>query len=259
MERRELLERARTQLKQAYAHRDRILIQTVNGLGELTKVTNLLSERLREWYAIYFPELYSEDPKVYARLVQAIRKEGLDVQQLEKIVGAKKAAEIAAKVERSLGIDLEPKDLNAIISYAKKLEELYILREEIENYNTALANELCPNISYIAEPQLAAKLVARAGGLIRLANMPASTVQVLGAEKALFKHLKKNTKPPKHGLIFQHALISTSPKKIRGKIARLLATKIAIAAKADAYTKNFIAKKLKEDFDKKIARIMGAQ
>ena len=134
---------------------------------------------------------------------------------------------------------------------------LWKLRDEIEAYEAKIANELCPNMSYIAGPELAAKLVAQSGGLKRMATFPSSTIQVLGAEKALFKHLKSGSRPPKHGLIFQHALISMSPRKARGKIARALAAKLTIACKADAISHNFIAEKLKAQFEAQANRILA--
>jgi nucleolar protein 56 len=114
-------------------------------------------------------------------------------------------------------------------------------------------------MSHIAGPELAAKLVAQSGGLQRMAMFPASTIQVLGAEKALFKHLKSGSRPPKHGLIFQHASIGMAPKKVRGKISRCLAAKLTIAAKADAFSHNFIAEKLKAQFEAQVKRIMAKQ
>jgi nucleolar protein 56 len=101
--------------------------------------------------------------------------------------------------------------------------------------------------------------VAQAGGLHRLSFFPASTIQVLGAEKALFKHLRSGSKPPKHGLIFQHSSIGMSPKKVRGKIARALAAKLTIASKADAISHNFIAEKLKASFEAHTKRILASQ
>jgi nucleolar protein 56 len=96
------------------------------------------------------------------------------------------------------------------------------------------------------------------GSLSRLAFLPASAVQVLGAEKALFKHLRnKNIPSPKHGIIFQHARISSSPKSVRGKIARALANKLSLAAKADAFSKRRISPGLKADFDARFAQIMA--
>jgi nucleolar protein 56 len=114
-------------------------------------------------------------------------------------------------------------------------------------------------MSEVAGPEIAAKLIAHVGSLKRLAFLPSSTIQVLGAEKALFKHLKnRRIAPPKHGIIFQHAKISNSPKEVRGKIARALANKLALAARADAFSKNFIAKQLKDDFEARCKEILGS-
>jgi len=111
------------------------------------------------------------------------------------------------------------------------------------------------NLSYLTDPLLASRLVTIAGGLARLAKMPGSTIQVIGAEKALFKHLRKGTKPPKHGILFQSPLVRGSPLEERGRIARTLAAKLTIAAKADYFTGNFIAEKLKEGLDKRLKEI----
>jgi len=115
--------------------------------------------------------------------------------------------------------------------------------------------KIAPNMSKMTGPLIGARLISIAGGLERLATMPASTIQILGAEKALFRFKKEGGKPPKHGVIFQHSYINRSPKEIRGKIARMFATKIAIAAKADAFTKRDISKDLKDDLDKRIREI----
>ena len=122
-------------------------------------------------------------------------------------------------------------------------------KERKENYLQKLVNELYPNLSYILPAKITAQLVEKAGGVEKLALMPSSTIQLLGAEKALFKHLKFGTKAPKHGFIFQHPFVSSKPKELRGRAARVLANKIALAARADAFSKNFIAKKLKEELD----------
>ena len=118
--------------------------------------------------------------------------------------------------------------------------------------------DICPNISKVAGPEIAAKLVSHVGSLKRLSVLPSSTIQVLGAENALFKHLKnRRIKPPKHGIIFQHPRISGSPKAVRGRIARALAAKITIAAKADGFTKRDISKMLLDDFEKRYQEIMA--
>ena len=115
---------------------------------------------------------------------------------------------------------------------------------------------MAPNVCKIIGPNIGARLIAYAGGIEKLATMPAGTIQVLGAEKALFKHIKDGTPPPKHGVIFQHEMINKAPKNKRGKIARLLATKLAIAAKADAFTKNYIADELKKEIEERYREIM---
>jgi len=114
---------------------------------------------------------------------------------------------------------------------------------------------IAPNISNIAGFLISARLMSLAGGMERLATMPASTIQLLGAEKALFRFKKEGGKPPKHGVIFQHPLINKASRKNRGKIARILAAKIAIATKADVFTKRNISDDLKNELDRKISNI----
>jgi nucleolar protein 56 len=141
------------------------------------------------------------------------------------------------------------KPLENTFSTVKK--EMSKLEKQIETDIERVA----PNTSKIVGPLIGARLISIAGGMERLASIPASTIQVLGAEKALFRFKKEGGKPPKHGVIFQHPLINKSPRSMRGKIARLLAAKISIAAKADVFTKRDISKALKEDLDKRIEEI----
>jgi len=111
---------------------------------------------------------------------------------------------------------------------------------------------IAPNISDIAGSLIGARLMSLAGGIEKLACLPSSTIQLLGAEKALFRFKKEGGKPPKHGVIFQHPLINRASRRNRGKIARILAAKIAIAAKADVFTKRNISNDLKDDMKKRI-------
>ena len=126
--------------------------------------------------------------------------------------------------------------------------------EDVEENQTKLKHQIeleikkiAPNISEIVGPMIAARLLSHAGSLRKLAMLPSSSIQLLGAEKALFRFKKKGGKPPKHGVIFQHPYISKAPYKLRGKNARLLSAKIGIAAKADVFTKRFIAPSLKTE------------
>ncbi|MCX8207580.1 MAG: ATP-binding protein [Methanothrix sp.] len=121
---------------------------------------------------------------------------------------------------------------------AKSLLELIRAREELEGLLQARTRDIAPNLSSILGPVLAARLISRAGGLERLSRLPASTIQVIGAERALFRHLRGKAPSPKHGLIFRHPLIQSSPKRLRGRIARALAAKLAIAARIDLYSGN---------------------
>jgi nucleolar protein 56 len=257
MGREELLERARAGVKEAYMERDRPLIQCVNAIDEIDRTSNLLFERVQEWYGIYFPELKANEPEKYCELVTKVNRSNVRVDEISSIVGEEKTREIEEKAKRSMGVDLGEKDLEKIRELAKEVLNLRMLSNSIEKYESELAKELCPNLTYLIDATLAAKLIAHAGSLKKLANMPASTIQVLGAEKALFKHLRQHTKSPKHGILFQHPWVNSAPKKERGKIARLLSTKIAIALKADFYSKHFIAEKLKEDLDRRMKEIKG--
>ena len=130
-------------------------------------------------------------------------------------------------------------------------DEMKNLEKQIEKDMQAIA----PNTTQIVGSLIGARLVSLAGGMDRLAFLPASTIQLLGAEKALFRFKKEGGKPPKHGVIFQHPIVNRSLRNHRGKIARILAAKIAIASKADAFTKRDIANKLKKDLEKRITEI----
>ncbi|MDP8003839.1 MAG: C/D box methylation guide ribonucleoprotein complex aNOP56 subunit, partial [Caldisphaera sp.] len=142
-----------------------------------------------------------------------------------------------------------------MLTLARITSQMYNLRKDLDQYATSAMKEVAPNITELVGPLLGARLISLAGGLERLATMPASTIQVLGAEKALFRALKTGGRPPKHGIIFQYPEIYKSPKWQRGKIARALAAKLAIAAKVDAYSGRFIGNKLKEDLNKRTEEI----
>ena len=121
------------------------------------------------------------------------------------------------------------------------------LQDNLKN----LIENITPNTSSLVGPMITAKLIAQAGSIQKLAMMPASSIQLLGAEKALFRFKKEGGKPPKHGIIFQHNYISNAPRNIRGQMSRLLALKISLAMKADVFTKRDISEELKNDFIEK--------
>lgn len=251
------LKRTRDAVREALKSRDMLLGTVTRSIEDLDKTINLLGEKLEDWYGIYFPELKAEDKIQFAKATLAIDKENMDEKELAVIFGQTKAAELISTAKSSLGVQLSQKDLSECLSLSKTILTLEKLRKDYDVYQKELAEELCPNLSEVAGADIAAKLVSHMGTLVRLAMLPASAIQVIGAEKALFKHLKnRNVPPPKHGIIFQHVKISSSPKAVRGKIARTLANKLCLAAKADAFSKRRISGPLRKAFDEKVVQIL---
>ena len=146
--------------------------------------------------------------------------------------------------------------VSPIISLSNQVSETI---QRLEQRVKEQMNLIAPNISMLVGPIIGARLISLASNLHHLASLPSSTVQLLGAEKALFRYKKEGGKPPKHGVIFQHSLIKSAPKNLRGKIARAFAAKISIAAKADAFTKRDIAKELKQKLYDQIKAIKHKQ
>ena len=220
---------------------DNLIINAISNIEELNKITNTLVKRLREWYGLYLPELSHqvEDNEHFVSLVLTKSKK----QQLEQI---------RLSSSDSMGADLSEFDLKQIMNLCREIESLYKLRESHKQYLNTLINKACPNMTAIAGSLIGAKLIEHAGSIQRLAKMPASTVQLLGAEKALFRHMKSGAKSPKYGVIFDHSLINSASKNNKGKAARALADKISIAVRVDYFKGKFIGDKLKEELDKKL-------
>jgi nucleolar protein 56 len=253
------MEITKIRVKGAIERRDLIVAQAVQSLDELDKTINILMARVREWYGIHFPELdrLLDKHETYARLVVKLgSKDNFTSDNLEKEDIPKSKSEAIAKVsEKSMGADFEDSDLKQIQSLCKDILALYKLRESMETYLDSAMDEVAPNMKYLVGSLLGARLIAISGGLTNLAKRPASTIQVLGAEKALFRSLKTGTRPPKHGLIFQHAVLHDAKRWQRGKIARAIAGKLAIAARADAFGHRSIGEELKAGMEKRIEEI----
>jgi len=248
--------RAKSIVKKNLEHRDRLIINAIHSLDDLEKEINQLCERLKDWYGITFPELESilPEPDKYASMVLALVKNASEEERL-KITSKEKLDQILSVKADSMGAAMNEADLTPVLSLAESIVELYQLRLAIEAYLEIICKEVCPNLTYLCGALLTARFLGMAGSIEQLAEMPASTIQVIGAEKALFKHIRRGTAPPKHGIIFQHPLISNADKDKRGKIARALSAKMAIAAKADAFTHHFIAEKLMDDLNKRLKEI----
>jgi nucleolar protein 56 len=181
---------------------DRQVIAAVEALDDINETTNILSERLKEWYMLNCGETRLRTNELANHVLNTEEK---------------------GKTE-------------AMRSFAASLIGLYETRTSIENYLKENMETLAPNLTNIAGYILGARLLSIAGSLEKLASMPSSTIQVLGANNALFKHLKGKAPSPKHGVIFRHPFINTAPKKLRGKIARAVASKISMAVRYDCYS-----------------------
>ncbi|WP_455363712.1 hypothetical protein, partial [[Eubacterium] cellulosolvens] len=253
------MEIARVSVAAAAAKRDLYAVQAVRAIDDIDKTVNLFAGRIREWYGLHFPELdrIVEKHDTYARLVADLGpRSNFTEEKLEKEgIPKDKIQQIAASARRSMGASFPEEDLEWLRSFCKDALELFRFREKAEAYVDGVMKETAPNTAAILGPLLTARLMSIAGGLENLAKMPASTMQVLGAEKALFRSLKTGARPPKHGVIFQYASIHQSPRWQRGKIARALSGKVAIAARLDAFGGDFMGDKLANDLEKKISEI----
>ncbi len=253
------MELAKLRVKGAAEKRDLIIAQAIQTLDDLDRTVNLFMGRLREWYGVHFPELdrLIEKHETYSRLVMNLGyRDNFSFEALEKEAFSKERAEVTAKAaEASMGADIAEQDMAEIQALSRNVLELYELRKNMENYVDKTMEEVAPNTRAIAGALLGARLIAIAGSLQNLAMRPASTIQVLGAEKALFRSLKTGARPPKHGLIFQHALLHDAKRWQRGKIARVIAGKLAIAVRADAFGGKFVGDSLKADIDKRLEEI----
>lgn len=221
--------------------RDKMIIQSVSALSDLEKILNTMTERLREWYGLHYPEIIIRDHEKFAEMVA---KYG-DRNNFEGF-------------EKSMGMELKKEDIEILQHYAKELKEMYILKNSVEKYIQEIVPQEMPNLNALLGSVLAARLLALAGSLERLAKMPSSTIQLLGSEKSLFKFLKekKRGKPPRFGLLFLHPDISTAKRELQGRVARLLSSKLTIAARADFYTKKDMSKELVEDYKKKLKGVL---
>jgi len=255
------LELAKTAITEATTKRDLYAIQTVRSIEDLDKILNLLAGRVREWYGLHFPELdrLVEKHDSYIRLVHSLgARESFSYDALAKLgIPQDKATQISASAEKSSGAEMSGTDLEWLREVCGTVLQLYNLREAAEKYTDKIMEEVAPNMTSVLGAVLSAKLISMAGGLENVAKMPSSTLQVLGAEKALFRTLKTGARPPKHGIIFQYAPIHQSPKWLRGKIARAVAGKLAIAARMDAYGGGDKGQRLKEALEKKILDLKG--
>jgi nucleolar protein 56 len=204
---------AQRKIEEAYGGRDVALLQMVMTLDEMDTVINLLTERAVEWYQVREPSFSRKYRRTLPRtLLRTIARRGG----------------------------------GALTRLTADIEQLAATRTALAREVSAIAGEVLPNCSSLIGGLVAARLMFHAGGLAPLARLPGSTIQVLGARTALFSHLRAHTPSPKHGIIFQHRRVHNAPQEVRGRVARVLAAKLAIAARLDFYRGTAVPEFLEE-------------
>ncbi|KHO50220.1 MAG: nucleolar protein 56 [archaeon GW2011_AR9] len=222
---------------------DNLITQTIANINELDKVSNLLTKRLREWYSLYLPEL-SKERSSHEQFVRSVAEKSKP--ELLK--------ELHLMTTESMGAPLSKNDVEEMQELALLITKLYQVRQQHEVYLEKIMVRHCPNVLELAGVTLGAKLMELGKSLKHLAMLPASTIQLLGAEKALFRHIKTGAKSPKYGILFQHPFIQNARPALRGKAARMLADKLSLCARLDYFKGEFKAKEYKKELEEKINR-----
>jgi nucleolar protein 56 len=223
---------------------DNMIIQSISILDQLDKDVNTFAMRLREWYSWHFPELVKivNDNILYARCALAIgNREQIDESDVlpklnEVLADEQKSRLVIAAAKSSMGYTISDFDLKSLTRFAERVTHLAEFRESLQDYLHDKMTDIAPNLSALIGDVVGARLINHAGSLTTLAKYPASTIQILGAEKALFRALKTKGNTPKYGLIFNSSFIGRAKTKDKGRISRYLANKAAIAARIDAFT-----------------------
>jgi nucleolar protein 58 len=228
---------ARHKLKFSPDKIDTMIVQAIALLDDLDKELNTYAMRVKEWYGWHFPEMAKiiNDNIAYARVVLKMGMrtdfEATDLSEIlpEEIEGAVKNA-----ADRSMGTEISPEDLENIQALAEQVVGFAEYRQQLSSYLTARMTAIAPNLTVLVGELVGARLIAHAGSLMNLSKSPASTIQILGAEKALFRALKTKHDTPKYGLIYHASLIGQATGKNKGKMARILAAKASLGLRVDA-------------------------
>ncbi|KAG8936638.1 Nucleolar protein 58 [Tulasnella sp. 419] len=216
---------------------DTMIVQAIGLLDELDKEINIYSMRVKEWYGWHFPEMAKiiVDNLAYAKVVRAMgfRTNASSI-SLASILPEELEATLKVAAEISMGTEISETDINHIHALCDQVISITEYRSQLAEYLRNRMNAIAPNLTALVGELVGARLISHAGSLMNLAKQPASTVQILGAEKALFRALKTKHDTPKYGLIFHASLVGQAPTKLKGKMARMVATKAALSIRLDA-------------------------
>jgi len=218
---------------------DTMVIQSIALLDDLDKEINIYAMRVKEWYGWHFPEMAKilTDNLAYARVVKAMGfRTNASASDLSKILPEELETTVKVAAEISMGTEIADADIEHIHFLCDQVIEMSAYRSQLAEYLRNRMNAIAPNLTALVGELVGARLISHAGSLMNLAKHPASTVQILGAEKALFRALKTKHDTPKYGLIYHASLIGQAPPKLKGKMARMVATKAALSIRVDALT-----------------------
>lgn len=240
---------------------DKPIMNTIALLDNLDKNINTFAMRVREWYAWHFPELTKivTDNIAYAKVSRVIRvRDGYegDKEALTEACGSEEVAdEILKALKMSMGQDIVEMDMKNIEHFASEVIKLADMRKTLHEYLKAKMDLVAPNLAALIGEIIGARLISHAGSLTNLAKYPASTVQILGAEKALFRALKTKGNTPKYGLIFHSTFIGRAQSKNKGRISRYLANKCSLASRIDCFSDEattVFGEKLKDQVEERL-------
>merc|ERR1711997_774825 len=229
---------------------DTMIVQAVSLLDDLDKELNNYIMRAREWYGWHFPEMSKivTDNLAYVRTVQAMgMRENASQSDLSDILPEEVESAVKEAAEISMGTEISDVDLLNIKHLCGQVVEIQEYREQLWSYLKNRMVAIAPNLTTLVGELVGARLISHAGSLMTLAKHPASTVQILGAEKALFKALKTKHDTPKYGIIYHAQVVGQASAPLKGKASRMLATKAALACRADALFESLEANNQNKD------------
>lgn len=216
---------------------DSMIIQAIKLLDDMDKELNVYAMRTKEWYGWHFPEMAKilNDNLAYVRVVLKVgMRTNISESDLSDILPEEVEAAIKAAAEISMGTEITEEDLDNIKLLAEQVVVYTNYRAELSSYLESRMRAIAPNLTALVGYLVGARLIAHTGSLINLAKSPGSTIQILGAEKALFRALKTKHDTPKYGLIYHSSLIGQATGRNKGKIARMLSAKAALGLRVDA-------------------------
>jgi len=228
---------ARHKLKFSPDKIDTMIIQAIALLDDLDKELNTYAMRVKEWYGWHFPEMAKiiNDNIAYAKVVLKMgMRTDWEIADLAEILPEEIEGAVKTAADRSMGTEISPEDLENIQALAEQVVSFAEYRSQLASYLSARMTAIAPNLTALVGELVGARLIAHAGSLMNLSKSPASTIQILGAEKALFRALKTKHDTPKYGLIYHASLVGQATGKNKGKMARVLAAKAALGLRVDA-------------------------